>query len=116
MTRRDFVSAAAAVPVFAPARLSVPIHRITDGRADFPQERLHHFWSSIWPEAYRTFATGGIDLQTSDGPGEVGHSAADRPILTGLRRGAINLVLTGNLPLYWDNARALPGVTTLYHG
>ncbi len=116
MTRRDFISVAAAARAVAPARLSVPVHRITDTRAAIPPERLGHFWSAIWPEAFRTFGYGGIDLQTSDGPGEVGHSAADRPILTGLRRGSINLVLTGSLPLYWDNARALPGVTTLYHG
>jgi len=30
---------------------------------------------------------------------------------SGLRRGGINLVLTDHLPLYWDNDRALAGVT-----
>src|SRR5437016_3257590 len=28
----------------------------------------------------------------------------------------INLVLTGHIPLYWDNGRALAGVTTIYEG
>src|SRR5437588_60977 len=62
-----------------------------------------HFWSSIWPEAVRDFSRGGIELQTSDGPGEVRRSAGDNPILIGLRRGVINLVLTDHLPMYWDN-------------
>ena len=62
------------------------------------------------------FRPGGVELQTTDGPGEVGHTAADRPLFTGLRRGALNLVLTDSLPLYWDNARSLAGVTTLDRG
>jgi hypothetical protein len=43
-------------------------------------------------------------------------TAADKPFFIGLRRGAINLVLTGHIPLYWDAGRALPGVTTIYDG
>jgi hypothetical protein len=49
-------------------------------------------------------------------PGEIRRSPADTPPFTGLRRGAINLVLTDRLPLYWDNARALPGVTAIVDG
>jgi hypothetical protein len=87
-----------------------------DARAQCPAERVHAFWAAIWPEAVRDFGRGGIDLQASDGPGEVRHSAADRPIFIGLRRGTINLILTDHLPLYWDGGRALAGVTTLYDG
>ena len=118
MTRRHFIwtAAAAPIPSGAPARLSVPIHRIMDARAECPPEHLHHFWSSIWPEAVRDFSRGGIELQTSDGPGEIRRSPGDRPILFGLRRGVINLVLTGHLPLYWDSDRALAGVTALADG
>jgi len=54
-----------------------------------------------------------MDLQTSDGPGEVRRSAGGNPVFVGLRRGVINLVLTDQLPPYWDNGRALAGVTTL---
>ena len=116
MTRRDFIGTALAVPIRsgAQARLSVPVHRIMDARAQCSPEQLHHFWSGIWPEAVRDFGRGGIELQTSDGPGEVRRSPGDRPIFIGLRRGVINLVLTDHLPLYWDNDRALAGVTTLW--
>ena len=118
MTRRDFICIAAAAPSpsSAQARLVVPVHRIVDARAQRPAEQLHHFWTSIWPEAFRDFSRGGIDLQTSDGPGEVRHSPGDNPIFIGLRRGVINLVLTDHIPMYWDNGRALAGVTTLYDG
>ncbi|MBZ5622625.1 MAG: hypothetical protein LAQ69_28410 [Acidobacteriia bacterium] len=118
MTRRDFMwtAAAAATRVSVPAPLAVPIHRVMDAREQCPPERLRLFWWSIWPEAVRDFGQGGIQLQTSDGPGEVRRSAGDRPIFIGLRRGVINLVLTDHLPLYWDNGRAVAGVTTVYDG
>jgi hypothetical protein len=87
-----------------------------DTRAQCPPEQLHHFWSSIWPEAFRDFSGGGIDLQTSDGEGEIRSSPGDRPVFVGLRRSVINLVLTRHIPLYWDNGRALAGVSTLYQG
>jgi hypothetical protein len=87
-----------------------------DSRAQCPPEQLHHFWSTIWPEAVRDFSHGGITLQTSDGPGEIRRSPGDKPIFIGLRRGAINLVLTGRIPMNWDNGRALAGVTTIHDG
>jgi hypothetical protein len=118
MTRRDFIwtAAAAATRSGAAARLVVPIHRVMDSRAKVPPERLHHFWRSIWPEAFRAFGRGGIELQTDDGPGEVKRSPGDRPIFVGLRRGVLNLVLTDHVPMYWDRGRALAGVTTVYQG
>jgi hypothetical protein len=116
VTRRYFIGTAAAVATrsSAEARLPVPVHRITNARAQYSPEQLHHFWSNIWPEALRDFSRGGIELQTSDGAGEVRRSPGDKPIFIGLRRGVINLVLTDHLPLYWDNGRALAGVTTIY--
>jgi len=116
MTRRVFLCTAAAIRSRAQGRLQVPIHRVMDARAHCTPEQLRHFWSSIWPEAVRDFNRGGIELQTSDGPGEVRRSAGDNPILIGLRRGVINLVLTDHLPMYWDNGRSLAGVTTLWDG
>lgn len=116
MTRRDFLWAAAALPPATPAQVTVPVHRIVDAKAHFPSGTLQRFWSSIWPEAIADFGHGGIALQATDDPGEVGHTAADRPLFTGLRRGVLNLVLTDHLPLYWDNARSLAGVTTLDRG
>lgn len=87
-----------------------------DSRAQCTPEQLQHFWWSIWPEAVRNFSRGGIGLQTSDGPGEVRRSPGDKPIFIGLRRGAINLVLTGHIPMKWDSGRALAGVTTIHDG
>jgi hypothetical protein len=116
--RRDFLwtAAAAAARSATPARLAVPVYRILDARAQCPAELVRHFRSALWPEAVRDFSRGGIDLEASEGPGEIRHSAADRPIFVGLRRGAINLLVTDHLPLYWDNSRALAGATTLYDG
>jgi len=120
VTRRNFIftaaTAAAAGRSSPPARVLVPIHRVMDSRARCSPEQLHHFWSSIWPETVRNFSGGGIGLQTTDGPGEVRRSPADNPIFVGLRRGAINLVLTGHIPMKWDNGRALAGVTTIHDG
>ena len=93
----------------------MPVHRVVDARSK-DRDRQRNFWTSIWPEAFRAFERGGIHLQTSDGPGEVRHSPADKPIFIGLRRGAINLILTDTIPMYWDNGRALSGVTTLHEG
>jgi hypothetical protein len=100
----------------AAGRVSVPVHRMVDSKAAFPPGSLQHFWSAIWPQAVRDFGRGGIDLQTTDGAGSVGHSAADRPLFTGLRRGVLNLMVTDRLPLYWDGGRSLAGVTTLDRG
>ncbi len=118
MTRRHFLSAAvvAAKPPASQPLLRLPVHRVTDPRAHLTPGPLQRFWSTIWPEAVRDFKQGGIELQTTDGPGEVRRSAGDNPVLTGVRRGVINLVVTGPLPVYWDNGRALAGTTTLWDG
>jgi len=118
MTRREFLRTvpAAVVAPDAQARLVVPIHRVMDLHPRCSSEDLHRFWWTIWPEAVRTFSRGGIDLQTTDGPGEVRRTAGDKPIFLGLRRGVMNLVLTGYIPVNWDRGRALPGVTTIYDG
>lgn len=115
VTRRGFLALASGAAV-TPARIAVPVHRIVDERAKLPADQVRRFWSGIWAEAARNFASGGIDLQVTDGPGEIRTSAADRPIFVGLQRGAINLVLTSHLPLYWDNSRALAGMTTIHEG
>jgi hypothetical protein len=118
MTRRAFIrTAGAAIPSsHADQRLAVPVHRIFDQRAQCPPEERNQFWWSIWPEAVRDFSRGGIDLRTSDGPGEVRRSPGDRPIIAGVRRGVINLVLTDFIPMYWDRGRAQAGVATIYDG
>src|SRR5215469_14694534 len=107
MKRRDFLCAIAALPPGASSQITVPIRRIGDGKARFPAGSLQRFWHSIWPEAVTDFGRRRIALQTTDGPGEVGHTAADRPVFTGLRRGALNLVLTDEPPLHSHDARSL---------
>ena len=67
----------------------------------------------------RDFSRGGIELQSSDGPGEVRRTAADlfgRSLSSACAADAINLVLTGHIPLYWDSGRALAGVTAIHDG
>lgn len=119
MTRRDLLWTAMATPAgrsIPPAAFEVPLHRVMDARARCLPRQLHDFWSSVWPEAVRNFGSGGIQLRTSDGPGEVKRTAGGNPVFIGLRRDSINLVLTDRLPMYWDNGRALAGVTTLWDG
>jgi hypothetical protein len=118
MTRRAFIGAAmsAAVLTTGPRRLTVPIFRIVDARAQIPAENLRRFWNTIWPEATRDFSRGGIDLLATDGPGEIRMSPGDKPVFVGLRRGIVNLVVTGRIPMYWDNGLGWGGVTTIYQG
>jgi hypothetical protein len=118
VTRRHFIwtATAAIIPSRAKTAISVPIHRVVDARLQCPPEMVRNFWSSIWPEAVGVFGAGGIQFVTTDGPGEVKRSAGDNPIFVGLRRGVINLVLTDHVPLNWDNARAVAGVSTIFDG
>lgn len=55
-------------------------------------------------------------LQCEDASGEIRRSASGRPLLLGLKRGVINLVVTDHVPMEWDNGRALAGVTKLHEG
>jgi hypothetical protein len=118
MTRREIVHSAAlatAAPT-AKATLIVPVHRVMDARAICTPEQLRRFWWSIWPEAVRDFNRCKNKFQTSDAKGEIRRTAADRPVFIGLERRVLNLVLTDHIPMYWDNGRALAGVTKLYEG
>ena len=118
LPRRDFLlaSVAATARAFAPARLTVPVHRVMNARARCTPAQYRRFWWRIWPEAVRTFANGGILLETSDDTGDIKTTAADRPILVGVRPGVLNLVLTDHIPMRWDVGQGLAGVTTIYYG
>lgn len=87
----------------------VPVRRVSDSRVKVSVE-------PIWPEAIRDFASGGIALQVTDVPGEVGRAPSGRPVFKGLAHGVINLVVTEYIPLEWDSARGLGGLTTQYDG
>jgi hypothetical protein len=70
----------------------------------------------MWPQAAGDLASGGIRLETSVTTGEVRRSPGGRPIFIGLDRSMLNLVITDQIPMVWDRARALSGVTTRYQG
>jgi hypothetical protein len=116
MNRREFLAAVAAAVVLSVSRapLVVPVHLVLDSRVN--PEQIRRFWSHLWPQAAGDFASGGIRLETSVTTGDVRRSPAGRPIFTGLDRGALNFVVTDQLPIAWDQARALSGVTTRYQG
>jgi hypothetical protein len=119
VTRRDFIFAASAaglVPTVLQAPLIVPVHHIVDGRVKWGPEQTRGFWSHIWPEAVRDLGGCGIRLQSSLTPGEVWRPAGREPVISGLEPGTINFVITDQIPMEWDNGRALSGVTTRYRG
>lgn len=118
MTRRRFY----ALPGFviasaaAPQRLVVPVHHVLDQRVKWRAEVLRRFWGSIWPEAVHDFGKCGIYFASTTRAGEVRRSPSSNPVFTGLDRGVINLVITGDVPLAWDRGRGVSGVTTRYAG
>jgi hypothetical protein len=116
--RRDFMLAATAVATLpaAQAPLVVPVRRLMDRRAKCTPEELRRFWWTIWPEAVQTFGRCGIQLQTSDAPGEIKLSPAGRPIFVGAERGMINLIMTDHVPGTWDKGRALAGASLMQEG
>lgn len=119
MTRRQFIVTAAAVaaaPSVASGPLIVPVHQVTNTRADLTPEQLRRFSPSMWPEAVRDFRRCGIELQSSESTGEIGRSPGARPVFKGLKRGVINLVVTDRIPMTWDYGRSLTGLSTRYEG
>jgi hypothetical protein len=118
MTRREFFSIAWAAVVARNARpeLTIPIHVVMDVKARLRPEQLLPFWSRIWPEAVRDFARCGMRLETNVQTGEVGRPPGREPVISGLSRDAINMVITDQIPAEWDNGRALCGVATHYRG
>jgi hypothetical protein len=116
MTRREFLATALVAGVAPPAPLSVPIHLVVDTHAAWRPSQLSHFWAHMWPQAVGNFASGGIRLDVTTSNGEVRRSPGGRPIFVGLDRSALNFVVTDQIPMAWDLARALAGVTTRYQG
>src|SRR6266481_4386871 len=118
MTRREFFSlaAAAVVPAISQTPLIVPVHLIMDGRVKWRPNQLRRFWSSMWPEAVRDFGRCGIRLESTLRTGEVERPPGREPVVTGLDPGAINLIVTNQIPMEWDSGRALSGVAMRYRG
>ena len=119
MTRRAFFSTAlvaGAVAAERAALFGVPLHIVIDGHANLRPSQIQTFWSHLWPQAVQNFASGGIRIDTSVTTGEMQRSPGGRPIFKGLDRTMLNLVVTDQIPMLWDRARALAGVTTKYQG
>ena len=117
MTRREFVStAAAAVFSNSPAPLKIPVHQVMDSHAKCTPRQISRFSSSIWPEAVRDFQRCGIQFQVSQVTGEVRRSPGGKPVFIGLEYGAINLVITDQILQSWDQGRGVTGVSSHYDG
>lgn len=115
MTRRQFLSFAAAAAV-SPRPLRVPLHVITDSAVPWKPHQAEPFWRHIWPETIGDFGRCGIAFDTSYTNARIQRPANCEPIVEGLERHAINLVLTDRIPMQWDQGRALCGVTLRYRG
>jgi hypothetical protein len=116
MTRRHFISLASSGALSVPTPLIVPIRQILDGRAHLKPGQLRGFRSNMWPEAVADFARCNITLQSTLNDGEVRRSPTGQPVFAGLERGIINFVITNRIPMEWDKARGLNGITTRYRG
>lgn len=110
----------AAVVVVAPtgdgATVTVPVHLVLDDQVQWRPDPMGRFQARLWAQTVRDLARCGVQLQTTVGAGSVQRSPYREPVITGLQRGVINLVLTTEIPVKWDGGRALCGVTTLYRG
>ena len=118
MTRRHFLAAATVgmIPTSLQVKppLVIPVHIILDQAAKLGPHQLHFFWAYLWPQAASELAACGIRFEVSQAEGEVGRPPGREPTVSGLERGALNLVVTNRIPMDWDVGRGLSGVTTLY--
>jgi hypothetical protein len=118
MTRRAFLPLASVGALGKPPEtpVVVPVHRLINSRAKLRPRYLRKFSNVIWPETLRDFRKCGIEFQISDDVGEIRRSPGGKPIFLGLRRDAVNLVVTDTIPIHWDGGRALKGVATIVDG
>jgi hypothetical protein len=119
VTRREFLSiwpSALAARVGPIAPVIVPVRAIVDTRVNWHLDLLRRFWWRIWPDAVRSFGRCGIQLQATEGHGDVARPPGREPIVSGLDPHSLNLVLTNRIPMEWDSGRDLSGVTLRYWG
>jgi hypothetical protein len=110
MTRRALLFAAA----ISSPRLQLPIRLTFDAHAKLSPAQLDLFHKSLWPETLRGFASAGVSLQVAPAAGYIRRLPSGTPMFTHLDRGAINLIVTSDIPLHWDQGRGLAGVSLLY--
>lgn len=119
MTRRKLLLALPMLRALAgnpAAPLVVPIHHLIDRSANLSKAHLDLYWRSIWPEAAKTFGACGIQLDSHPGDAKIERPPGREPVVHGIDFGVINLVVTSQVPMEWDNGRSLNGMTTLYRG
>ncbi len=111
MTRRALLYPIALSPRSS-TPLTLPVNLVLDSKA----RRALHFEQGIWQEALRDLAKCGLQVQVNKTTGEVARPSQREPIITGLQPGKLNLVVTDQIPMYWDHGRLLNGLTTPYRG
>ena len=120
MTRRELLQAAALSGAAAAngsgSTLEVPVLRVIDKYARASSRQIGEFLGTIWADAVRVFAKGGILLRVTERTGEVLQYPSGKPLFRGLERGMINVVVSDRVPLDWDKGRSLAGVSALYEG
>jgi hypothetical protein len=116
ISRRELLGSVAAFVRVPQQPVTIPVRIVIDTKAKWNYRQIGGFWSGMWPEAVADFARGGVRLASTTATGEVERPAFREPVISGLDRGALNLVVTDLIPLQWDSGRALAGVTVLYRG
>jgi len=111
VTRRGFLVAASAAAANQP--LTLAVDQIFNLRANLTASRLKG-QASLWGEASSEFERCGVRLSGDSRMGEIRLSPGGRPIFTALNQRAINVYFTDRIPMDWDRARALAGVSTRY--
>jgi hypothetical protein len=118
MNRREFLTIAAAGAAASVARgpVIVPVRVVIDSCPHWGPGHVERFWSRLWPQAVGDFASGGIRVEATIATGEVRRFPGGNPSFIGLDRSMLNLVVTNQIPMAWDQGRALSGVTARYQG
>ncbi len=117
VTRRSLLVCAALGSVTAAqAATRIPVHHLIDAGARLSPARLAWFRDTIWAEAVRDFGRLGIGFTVTESSHAVQRTPGGRPRFESLARGAINFVVTHQLPLAWDAGRGVAGVATLHDG
>lgn len=118
MTRREFfpVMAAGLLSTSRQAPVTLPVRLILDDRAKLGPHQLHFFWAYLWPQAVSELWRCGVHVAASQAPGEIWRPPGREPMVSGLDRGSLNLVITNQIPMEWDSGRGVSGITTWYRG
>ncbi|MEP7366715.1 MAG: hypothetical protein ABI972_25945 [Acidobacteriota bacterium] len=122
MTRRALLSTLPALALAArnasaaSTPVILPIHHVLDRNAKCQANHVRNFWDAIWPQAAGDLGHCGMSIQLNSIEGEVARPPSRQPVITGLKSGALNLVVTDRIPVQWDQGRGIAGLTTLYRG